>query len=125
MRPSPGCRSSGRRAREPYVRALFVRLDLLGLGPVLLQKRSAPPVVAVRSVECGDQRTGVAQDHADAAPSDWLRSVQLTYLSWLRPRSAGPCREPTRLARCSGSAGASFPPSDCPSVGASVPMAVV
>jgi hypothetical protein len=70
--------------------------------PVLAQEPHAAGVVTAGLVEGGGQRAGVAQDHAGAALPASSRSACVRYLPGLRPRAAGPCREPARAGRCSG-----------------------
>lgn len=77
-------------------------------GPVLPQELHAAAVVAVSGVEGSDQRPGIAENHADAAPPASSRSAKVRYLSWFRPRSAGPRKEPISADRCLGSAGGTW-----------------
>ena len=51
--------------------------------PILLQERGPADVVTVSGIKRCDQRPGVAQDHADAAPAASSRSGKVRYLSWV------------------------------------------
>jgi hypothetical protein len=50
-------------------------------GPILSKETRTPLMVVVGLVERGHERTGVAEDHADAAPPAWSRSEYAKYLS--------------------------------------------
>src|SRR5262249_25231658 len=77
-------------------------------GPGRPEELHAARMISVCPVESGNERSRVAQDHADAAPLESsCRSGYAKYLSWFLPRSGGPFSAPISAVKCCGR-GATF-----------------